>query len=225
VVLNFCLGPRIKGVVDAPSHRRRSDFARNRQRLLAAARRIVAERGPESLTVSEVAHRAGLNRTTAYQHFRTRDELASAVLETMGEELQARLEEQRPAPELIDGMIQAFTLQPEIARLATHLILAGDPLPQRAWERAVAHVTRSVRGRHAQGGVDAEMLAHVLVGACLFWTLRAHAEHDPAEIPAATARLSRELKRLLLYGLFRPEHMPELVDSLRPQRARAKEHT
>ena len=211
--------------MDAPAHRRRSDFARNRQRLLDAGRRMVAERGPESLTVSEVAHRAGLNRTTAYQHFRTRDELAGAVLEAMGEELQARLEEPRPAPELIDGMMQAFTQQPEVARLALHLILAGDPLPRRAWERAVAHVTRSVRGPHAQSGVDAEMLAHVLVGACLVWTLRAHAEYDAAEIPAATARLTRELKRLLLYGLFRPEHVPELVDSLRPQRARKKEHS
>jgi AcrR family transcriptional regulator len=206
-----------------PPRRRRSDFDRNRQRLLAAARRIVAERGPESLTVSEVAHRAGLNRTTAYQHFRTRDELASAVLEAMGEELQARLEEQRPAPELMDGMLQAFTLQPEIARLAAHLILAGDPLPRRAWERAVAHVAREVRGPHAQSGVDPEMLTHVLVGACLFWSLRAHAEYEQAEIPAATARLTRELKRLLLHGLFRPEHLPELVDSLRAPRARKKE--
>ena len=31
--------------------------------------------GPEALTVSSVARAAGLNRTTAYQHFRTRDEL------------------------------------------------------------------------------------------------------------------------------------------------------
>jgi AcrR family transcriptional regulator len=206
-----------------PRRRRRSDFDRSRERLLAAARRVIAERGPDALTISEVAHRAGLNRTTAYQHFRTRDALASAVLEAMGEELQARLEQQRPAPELIDGLIQAFTLQPEIARLAVHLILAGDPLPRRAWDRAVAHVARAVRGAHAQAGVDAEMLTHVLVGACLFWTLRAHAEHDPAELPAAAARLGRELKRLLLYGLFRPERMPELVDSLRPARARKKE--
>ncbi|HTO52114.1 MAG TPA: helix-turn-helix domain-containing protein [Myxococcota bacterium] len=206
-----------------PPRRRRSDFDQNRQRLLASARKIVAERGPEALTVSEVAHRAGLNRTTAYQHFRTRDALASAVLEVMGDELQARLQEQRPAPELIDGMIQALTLQPEIARLALHLMLAGDPLPQRAWERAVAHITRSVRGPHAQVGVDGEMLAHVLVGTSLVWSLRARAEYEESEVPAATARLVRELKRLLLYGLFRPERVPDLVDSLRPRRARKKE--
>ena len=208
----------------APPRRRRSDFDRNRQRLLDAGRRMVAERGPESLTVSEVAHRAGLNRTTAYQHFRTRDELASAVLEAMGEELQARLEQPHPALELLEGMMQAFAEQPEIARLALHLTLAGEPLPRRAWERAVTHVARSVRGPHAHGGVDPEMLAHVIVGACLVWTLRAHAEHDASEIPAVTARFTRELKRLLVYGLFRPEHVPELVDSLRPQRARKKEH-
>ena len=147
----------------APPRRRRSDFDRNRTRLLAAARRLVAEHGPESLTVSEVAHQAGLNRTTAYQHFRSRDELVGAVLEEMAE----------------------------------------------------------ARGSSAQSGVDAEMLAHILVGTCLVWALRARTEYD--DVPAATARLSREMKRLFLYGLFRPEEMPDLVDSLRPARARKKE--
>lgn len=83
----------------APPRRRRSDFDRNRERLLVAARLLVAERGPDSLTISEVAHRAGLNRTTAYQHFRTRDALVTAVLEAMGDELEAGLAAPRTVPD------------------------------------------------------------------------------------------------------------------------------
>jgi AcrR family transcriptional regulator len=207
----------------APPRRRRSDFDRSRARLLAAARRLVAEHGPDSLTISEVAHQAGLNRTTAYQHFRTRDELVAAVLEAMGEELAVGLEVPRSASELIDGMTQVFTSQRDLARLALHLVLSGDPLPRRGWERFVAHLTKITRGSRAQDGVDAEMLGHILVGTWLVWSLRAHAEYDEDEIPAANARLAREMMRLFLYGLFRPERMPDLVDSLKPQRARKKE--
>jgi AcrR family transcriptional regulator len=209
----------------APLRRRRSDFDRSRGLLLDSARQLIAEHGPESLTVSEVAHRAGLNRTTAYQHFRSRDELVNAVLETMGDDFYAKLSEPKPAAELIDGMTQLFTQSGEMARLAIHLILNGEPLPQRGWERFVSHLAKVTRGAHAQEGVDPEALAHILVGTWLVWSLRARTELDEDEVPAATERLSREVKRLMLYGLFRPERMPDLVDSLRPRRGRKKEPT
>jgi len=208
-----------------PPRRRRSDYDRNRERLLAAASRLVAEHGTDSLTVSGVAHEAGLNRTTAYQHFRTRDELVGAVLEAMGETLQKRLEEPRSPAELISGMARTFAEQRELSRLALHLVLAGDPLPPRAWDRFVAHLGKVTRGARAQEGIDAEMLAHILVGAWLVWSLRVHAEYDEAELPAATGRFVREMTRMILYGLFRPEHMPELVESLGARRARKKEST
>ena len=62
-----------------PDRTRRRDYRSSRERLLRTARELMAERGPAAVTVSEVAHRAALNRTTAYQHFRTRDELVAAV--------------------------------------------------------------------------------------------------------------------------------------------------
>ena len=74
---------------------RRADFQRTRQRILEAARALMAERGPESLTVSAVAHAAGINRTTAYQHFRTRDELVAAVTAEVIQEIGARIAEPR----------------------------------------------------------------------------------------------------------------------------------
>jgi AcrR family transcriptional regulator len=212
-------------LVAPPPRRRRSDFDRSRARLLAAARRVVAQHGPEALTVSEVAHRAGLNRTTAYQHFRTRDDLVGAVLEAMGDELHDQLSAPRPAADLIETMTEVFSEQGEMARLAVHLLLSGDPLPRRGWERFVAQLGKVTRGPRAQEGVDAEMVGHILMATWLVWSLRARAEYGEAEVPAATARLVRELKRLLLYGLFRPERVPDLVDSLRPRRARKKEGT
>lgn len=193
----------------APQRVRRSDFERNRDRLLAAARRLVGERGPDALTVSEVAHRAGLNRTTAYQHFRTRDELSAAVLEAMSDELQSGLAEPHSASELIERMGQALSERRDIARLGLHLVLAGDPLPRRGWRRFVEHLGTVLRGR-----ADAEMVAHIVVGTWLLWSLRAPAEYDPEEVAPATARLARELNRLV---------RPDLLANAQPRRPARRE--
>lgn len=49
-----------------------------RQRLLAAAAAVLAER-PSNFTVSNIVHRAGTGRNTFYDHFATTAALASAV--------------------------------------------------------------------------------------------------------------------------------------------------
>lgn len=58
----------------------RRDAARNRDLLLAAARELFAERGL-SVTLDDIAARAGLGVGTAYRRFRSRDELVEALFE------------------------------------------------------------------------------------------------------------------------------------------------
>ena len=72
---------------ETPPRARRSDHQLTRRRILDAARRLMGEQGPESLTVSGVARAAQINRTTAYQHFRTRDELVGAVMAEVSREV------------------------------------------------------------------------------------------------------------------------------------------
>ena len=66
---------------DARQRALRSDAKASYKALVAAARELFAERGPDGLTIVEVAKRAGLNRSTAYQHFRNRQQLSEAVAE------------------------------------------------------------------------------------------------------------------------------------------------
>src|SRR5262245_61252611 len=141
-----------------PRRARRSDFQQTRQRIVAAARRLMGERGPESRTVSAVAHAAGINRTTAYQHFRTRDELVNAVTDELMAEVGGFLATQRPVVENIDAIAGYFFERPELARLALYWLLSDSPVPA----AGMALFRQETRGLAADGGAqsgaDPEMI-------------------------------------------------------------------
>jgi len=208
-----------------PRRPRRSDFQRTRGRIIESARRLMGERGPESLTVSAVAHAAGINRTTAYQHFRTRDELVQAVTEELIREVGDFLASQRPMIEHVDAIIEYFFEHPEFARLAIYWLLSDSPIP-RAGMQLFLDETRQAVADSGRSDSDAEMLGHLLTGVAVLWPLSVRIElEDPAERRAATARLTRELKRLLLYGLLRPEQWPHLAAQVRREPAPLAHHS
>lgn len=61
------------------THRTRADALRNRERIVAAARDIFVEYGPDA-PLDEIARRAGIGNATLYRHFPDRCALAHAVL-------------------------------------------------------------------------------------------------------------------------------------------------
>lgn len=74
-----------------PSVRRRPErahAARNRRLVLAAARRLVDERGVDCVTMDEIAREAGVGKGTVYRRFGDRAGLAHALLDDRERELQ-----------------------------------------------------------------------------------------------------------------------------------------
>ncbi|GGX21801.1 TetR/AcrR family transcriptional regulator [Streptomyces chryseus] len=59
--------------------RPRADALRNRERIVAAAREMFVESGPE-VPLDEIARRAGVGNATLYRHFADRDELIHHVV-------------------------------------------------------------------------------------------------------------------------------------------------
>jgi AcrR family transcriptional regulator len=70
----------------------RKDAARNRDKLLAAAVELFAERGTEG-SLEEVAKRAGVGIGTLYRHFPTRDALVEAAYRNEVAQLRAAADE------------------------------------------------------------------------------------------------------------------------------------
>jgi len=66
----------------------RSDAAANRERILAAARRMLAEQGAEALSMNAVAAAAGVGKGTIFRRFGDRDGLTAALLDAHTAQLQ-----------------------------------------------------------------------------------------------------------------------------------------
>ena len=191
----------------------RSDARASREALMAAAREMVAEGGVEALTVVGVARRAGLNRSTAYQHFRTRDALTRAVTREFVTELRRTLSEPRSFGEQIDFFVHYFREHPHIARIwMFHLLTSSQGRPMSGWEQYVGGLERLAKSSKTQDGIDPEMLGVIGMTSALVWSLMA-AQRNASEAAAEeeTLRFAKELKRLFLFGALRPEAWPELA--------------
>ncbi len=180
----------------------RRDAEESRLKLLAAARRLMAERGPDALAVSDVARDAGVNRTTAYQHFKSRDALVAAVLADAASAASGLFKLEMPLEARVDYMVEYFAQHPEFARLWMYQLLSRLPLSHQAGrERFLRVMDTFARSPRAAYGIDAEMLGDILASAILVWSLRTGGNDlDAIGGRVASKRFTRELKRLLLQG-------------------------
>ena len=87
---------------------RRADAVRNRERVVAAAAAVFAERGLEA-SVPEVAARAGVGKATVYRSFPTKEHLIAAVIRTRVDEYERRARELARAPDAWEALRTLIT--------------------------------------------------------------------------------------------------------------------
>jgi AcrR family transcriptional regulator len=178
----LCCSVQIREVEEGAGDMR-ADGERNRAAILAAARRLFAERGlgvPFDLIASE----AGVSRATQNRHFPTKGSLALALFEENLNQL-ARVVEDAPAG---DGYVAALVLCAELMRRDIGFIElfdsreAGEQARSDVAERFLALMVQPLRAAQAAGLVrediepeDTLMLVNMLGAAALPYDL-----HQPA---------------------------------------------
>src|SRR3954451_6009437 len=75
-------------MTETASRTLRKDAARNRERLLAAARELFATYGLD-VTLNDIAHHAGVGVGTAYRRFANKEEVIGALYDESLEEVEA----------------------------------------------------------------------------------------------------------------------------------------
>lgn len=115
------------------STRPRRTATDSRDRMLAAARRLLIERGPAALTLAEVAAETGVRHTNVLHHFGSAAGLRTALIQLITEESGAAVEEavrrlragEAPIAEIVDTLFDAFGAK-GIARLLAWATLADE---------------------------------------------------------------------------------------------------
>ncbi|MEU7550995.1 TetR/AcrR family transcriptional regulator [Streptomyces sp. NPDC044571] len=149
----------------------RADAARNRRKILDAAAQLVAEQGPDAVSMNAVAHAAGMGVGTVYRRFGDVSRLLYALLDDDEKRFQQAFLSGPPplGPEAPpEERLRAF-LHTQAERLVEHrAVMAaaeaaspGARYGSGAYLTMHTHVTMLVRQTRPQA--DAAVMAHLLL--------------------------------------------------------------
>jgi AcrR family transcriptional regulator len=185
-----------------PEPTERADAARNRERILCAARRLFAERGAAHVSMDEIAEAAGVGKGTLFRRFGSRAALARTLLDEQDRALQEGFI--RGCPPLGPGappcerLIAFGEAWFDILELHGELLLSAENSGARFGSAPYAahrlHLLLLLR--EADPNCDAELLAEMLLamlGADWFVYMRQVQDVPLARIKAAWGELARRL--------------------------------
>jgi len=213
--------------------RRPRDPTATREAILAAARTVLASDGRDALSLTKVAHLAGVNRGTAYQHFKTREDLVKATVAWVSEHLADTVfgepdesgsvpdATQRPVYEVITGLVEFAVENPGLGRIWLFEVLASENPGEDVFFRRFELATRELADSgYGEEGIDAEALSVIMLGGYFLWPLWVRAgARTKKEREAMAQRMRREVLRLSLHGILRAEkfpHLQKLLQELTP---------
>jgi AcrR family transcriptional regulator len=199
----------------------RSDARRNRERLVASARELLAAEGVD-VSVDEITRHAGLGMGTLYRHFPTKEELVDAVLEDAFAELVELAERAAAAEDAWVGLTEFIeqALASHAANRGLKDMLAarghGATRAQAMRERIHPLLRRLIERAQAQGALRPDFTAEDL--SLVFWAVGRVIETTGDIAPQQW----RRHLGLLLDGLRAPAATPLPAPALtRRQLARA----
>jgi AcrR family transcriptional regulator len=140
----------------AAAARRRLPAKEARDRILSAAERKLAQVGPESLRLTELASELGISHPAILHHFGSREELVSAVvaraIARINERLAQALANRMERPGVLLDMIAEFYGAEGNARLIAWLVLSGlaPKLKARSGPRPLQRVIELAHAQRVQ---------------------------------------------------------------------------
>ncbi len=210
-----------------PRKRRARDPEATRSALIEAACALLAKDGPDGISLSEVALRAGANRGTAYQHFETREKLVEAAMTHVSETMfravfgdPATIGER--AVERVDMVdvterLAAFAMEnTDLCRIWLMQILASpDPAADPFWREYSGSIGRFAHTELAEPGIDVDVFSVLTLAGNFLWPVwaRSHSQ-GKAQREALSHRFAKEMLRLSLHGTLRADKVPAVVAQL-----------
>lgn len=146
---------------DLPERRPRKDVARNRARLLTAAREVFAVHGLDA-TLDDIARHGGLGTGTAYRHFGSRQEILHAIFSEVAQSFVADAEAALTAPDPWDALRTFLETSAERQAQDRGLHQAflgrhGTGVTPQEWTRLSGAVSKLLERAQAAGAVRTDV--------------------------------------------------------------------
>ncbi|PJE30407.1 transcriptional regulator, TetR family [Pseudooceanicola antarcticus] len=170
---------------------------RNREALIRAASDVMSEKGIDAATMLEIADRADVGAGTVYNYFRSKDDLAIAVLEEVMQGLALRVESATAGYEdaariyaiTLMTMLETATSDPRWQQLLNRSGIVADVMFRRMGPFTIDLLSRAKASGRLQAG-DPELTwrlsTHAIVG---FGLAVIRKEVAPVSLPTAAIRL------------------------------------
>lgn len=157
--------------VQAPrrSKGRNKGFDETHGELIEEAVRLISEKGAESLSIAALARAAGVNRTTVYYHFESRDALLAAVKLWASQQIVSAMRPGVPQEERI-GSISRFVLDnPEITKLwIEDFVSPGDIRTSYPfWDSLVEGTAARFAEAFPDEEIDAEVYCVIMISSAI----------------------------------------------------------
>jgi AcrR family transcriptional regulator len=185
---------------EQPVQRRNRGFGDTHQEMIEIAVRLISEKGVGSLSIAAIARAMGINRTTVYYHFESRESLLEAVRLWSSQQLAKGLSLAVPQQARMDFITRFVLENPELIKLwIDDFISAGDirtryPL----WDTLVDGIAATFAARMPNEPVDAEIYCVMLLTSAIVGPRVFKNSVDPSsDIETVVKRFRLEQQRLL----------------------------
>lgn len=140
-----------------------------RTALISAADSLFGEKGPDRVSVRDVAARAEVNHALLHRHFGSKEQLLHDVLVHHAAQFRSSAEGVADPGEAVTRMFEVMTAQPAFIRILAHLRLSGEDLA--SYIVPDGGLKRLVEVMHGEDNPDARLTAAMSVALCMGWTL------------------------------------------------------
>ncbi len=178
--------------------RRNRGFDDTHREMIATAVRLIATSGAEALSIAALARAMGINRTTVYYHFDTREALIGAVKDYAAGELARGMDLGESTDERI-GHISHFVLEnPELIKLWIEDFVTGKDIRDSysRWDELVAAMSATFAANGEE--IDAEVYCVMLLSASIIGPrVFANSVNPGAKVADVVRRFLQEEQRTL----------------------------
>lgn len=189
------------GVAERPLRR---DAERNRQRILAAARDLFAERGLD-VTLDDIAHHADLGVGTVYRRFASREHLVEALFEDRIDQIATYAEDAAAQADAWEGLVAFLTVSSQALACDRGLreVLVSSTYGRDRVARARERIIPVVAGLIARARADGHLRADI----------------EPSDLPLIQVMIGAvaEYSQIVQPELWR-RYLTLLLDGLQPRR-------